>query len=602
MTDGGMAATTYEYSAPYYNPTSVVEAYHSIPRFGHTSVISSLASFDNDEQVDYAVGLVFLASVVLCFFLFWAVALIVFACMGQEQVGFLAGRGFVQPMSKTYGPGDDLGASQYKRPRRVRITFIVCAVCVVVFSILLVTNGLSQVETMQATLMRSNADVRDLTVSGEEIAEQLELVGDAAAPIRDELVGRLRTGFCPGNPSLIEETGYDFDGMAREGIGYLNQLSDFVNNDVAQLRDVLRQINAATEDLSAGLSKYDVSDPAAMAYVIPMIVLTCILAFAVVMAWCQMTHPKVDCVWKWFFLPLFGIAIVFSWVCVGLFGLVTTANSDMCSGGDGDFPSPDGAILEVLRQQGYDNPNSVIFQSITYYTGGCRAPFPFIFLEEYLDELNLAMNSTDVLRNSVDSIGIEELESLCGAEFASLNSLLDDVAEKLVILSDSADLAFDLISCESINPIYVNTFHKAACEESASGLSWVFASLLVISICGMTMLTLRSAMFDAITFEGYGDVADLRLAAQDVNGDGSIGGSREYDLREGRSNSRSRSNPKQSSRRTSSDRWCDDRLGSRTMPSQSASNEQEDDAEQEEWEEESYVYPPIEKLDGRVTA
>ena len=595
-----MAATTY--SAPYYNPTSVVEAYHSIPRFGHTPAISSLASFDNDEQVDYAVGLVFLASVVLCFFTFWAVALIVFACMGQEQVGFLAGRGFVQPMPKTYGPDDDLGVTQYKRPRRVRITFLVCAVCIVVFSILLVTNGLSQVETMQATLMRSNADVQDLTVSGEELAEQLELVGDAAAPIRDELVGRLRTGFCPADPSLIEETGYDFDGMAREGIGYLNQLSDFVNNDVAQLRDVLRRINAATEDLSAGLSKYDVSDPAAMAYVIPMIVLTCILAFAVVMAWCQITHPKVDCVWKWFFLPLFGIAIVFSWVCVGLFGLVTTANSDMCSGGD--FPSPDGTILEVLRQQAYDDPNSVIFQSITYYTGGCRTPFPFIFLGEYLDELNLAMNSTDVLRNSVDSIGIEELESLCGAEFASLNSLLDDVAEKLVILSDSADLAFDLISCESINRIYVDTFHKAACDESASGLSWVFASLLVISICGMTMLTLRSAMFDAITFEGYGDVADLRLAAQDVNGDGSIGGSREYVLREGRSNSRSRSNPKQSSRRASSDRWCDDRLhvGSRTMPSQSASNEQEDDVEQEEWEEESYVYPPIEQLDGRVTA
>ena len=119
MADGGMAATTYMYSAPYYNPTSVVEAYHSIPRFGHTPAISSLASFDNDEQVDYAVGLVFLASVVLCFFLFWAIALIVFACMGQEQVGFLAGRGFVQPMSKTYGPGDDLGASRTQSGRRI---------------------------------------------------------------------------------------------------------------------------------------------------------------------------------------------------------------------------------------------------------------------------------------------------------------------------------------------------------------------------------------------------------------------------------------------------------------------------------------------------
>ena len=287
---------------------------------------------------------------------------------------------------------------------------------------------------------------------------------------------------------------------------------------------------------------------------------------------------------------------------MGLFGLLTTANSDMCSGGE-DFPSPDGTILEVLRQQGYDNPNSIIFQSIAYYTGGCRTPFPFVFLREYLDELNLAMNSTDVLRNSVDSIGIEELEELCGAGFASLNTLLDDVADKLVILTDSADLTFDLISCSNINPIYVNTFHKAACTESASGLSWVFSSLLVISICGMTMLTLRSAMFESITFEGYGDVSDLRLASQDAHGGGSGGGIDNGSRHESRSRSRAGSRPKVSSQRALSDQWYDDDPG-QTMPSQSqsASNYMYEEEEEEEEEEESYVYPPIEEKDSRVTA
>ena len=595
--DGMAMATTY--SAPYYFPTAVTDAFHSIPRFGHTSTISSLASFDNDEQVDYAMGLVFIAAVVLCFFLFWTVTLIVLAVMGQDQVGFFAGKGFIQPVSKKFGTYDDPGAKEYKRPRRVRITFLVCAVCVVVFSILLVTNGLSQVENMQTTLMNSNADVQDLTASGEEIAEQLELVGDSAAPIRDELVGRLQTGFCPANPSLIDETGYDFDSMASDGIEYLNILSDFVNNDVAEMRQALQDINDATEDVSTALSTYDISDDAAMAYVIPIIVLACILAFAVILAWCDISHPKWDCVLKWFFVPLFGIGIIFSWVCVSLFGLLTTANSDMCSGGE-DFPSPDGTILEVLRQQGYDNPNSIIFQSIAYYTGGCRTPFPFIFLRDYLDELSLAMNSTDVLRNSVDSIGIEELEELCGAGFASLNSLLDDVADKLVILSDSADLTFDLISCSNINPIYVNTFHKAACTESASGLSWVFSSLLVISICGMTMLTLRSAMFEAITFEGYGDVSELRLAAQDASGGGGGGIIDNGGRRESKTTSRSRSRSQPSSRRVPSDQWYDEDPG-QTMPSQSQSISNENYQEEEE---ESYVYPPIdlEEKDSRVTA
>jgi len=558
------------YSAPYYTPTSVTQAYHAIPRFGRTSAISSIASFDNTDQTDYAMGLIFITSVVLCFFLFWTVTLFVFACMGPDQVGFLAGRGFVQPVPNNNDTYDDYKHVAYRRPRRVRITFLTCSVLVTLFSILFVTNGLSNVEEMQSTLLKSNSDIRDLTSRGEDIAKQLEIVGDAAAPIRDELVGRLGN-FCPADPSLVQATGYDFDGMAAEGIEYLNILSDFVNNDVSDMRDVLRQINDATNEVSRFINTYDVSDPMAMAFVIPTIVLTMMLVFAVSLAWCRYSPGWLDCALKWAIIPLFGIAIVFSWVCVSLFGLATTANADACSGGNP--PSPDGTIMEILAEQGYDNPDSLVFQAIRYYIEGCRSPFPFAFLGQYLDELGLAMNSTDILRNSVDAIGISELESRCGTDFLTINYLLDDVADKLVVLSDSADLTFDLISCRSINPVYVNTFHKAACEESTSGLSWMFASLLVIAVCGMTMLTLRSAVYEEITLNEYGDMADLQLV-QDGNSDGKSEAA--YNLRSRKSASGSRRSS------TSKDPPPPEQFA-RTMPSQTQSGSGDDD----------YVYPPV---------
>lgn len=183
------------------------------------------------------------------------------------------------------------------------------------------------------------------------------------------------------------------------------------------------------------------------------------------------------------------------------------------------------------------------------------------------------MNSTDLLRNSVDAIGVSELESRCGTEFLTINYLLDDVADKLVVLEDSADRTFDLISCGSINPIYVNTFHKAACAESASGLSWMFASLMVISICGMTMLTLRSAVFEELTLNDYGEMADLQLT-QDGTGDSAAA----YNLRSRKSSSNSNSN----SNSNGNSKSRDPPQAQDTMPSRSQSGSGDD-----------YVYPPV---------
>ena len=184
------------------------------------------------------------------------------------------------------------------------------------------------------------------------------------------------------------------------------------------------------------------------------------------------------------------------------------------------------------------------------------------------------MNSTDLLRNSVDDIGVAELESRCGTEFLTINYLLDDVADKLVVLEDSADRTFDLISCESINPIYVNTFHKALCAESASGLSWMFASLMVISICGMTMLTLRSALFEDITLNDYGEMADLQHMGQADTGNSDAA----YSLRSQKSSSNSKSNSRSTGRDDPPEQSA-----SRTMPSRSQSGSGDDD----------YVYPPV---------
>jgi hypothetical protein len=65
----------------------------------------------------------------------------------------------------------------------------------------------------------------------------------------------------------------------------------------------------------------------------------------------------------------------------------------------------------------------------------------------------------------------------------------------LKLLKEQAVRARDLVKCENINELYVNTFHQAGCTYSVEAMGWIFASSLVISVCGLIMIMLRSAYY-----------------------------------------------------------------------------------------------------------
>ena len=83
----------------------------------------------------------------------------------------------------------------------------------------------------------------------------------------------------------------------------------------------LNDINSATDEVDRYMAM------GAMGYVIPTIILTSLLIFAVILSWCRIQYRYITCFVRWGIVPLFGLAIVFSWVMVSIFGLLTTANS-----------------------------------------------------------------------------------------------------------------------------------------------------------------------------------------------------------------------------------------------------------------------------------
>mmetsp|Transcript_31841 Transcript_31841/g.66259 ORF Transcript_31841/g.66259 Transcript_31841/m.66259 type:complete len:142 (+) Transcript_31841:1541-1966(+) len=75
------------------------------------------------------------------------------------------------------------------------------------------------------------------------------------------------------------------------------------------------------------------------------------------------------------------------------------------------------------------------------------------------------------------------------------------MSDNLKILRDNADMTLDLIKCKNINDLYVNTMHDAACKYSVSALAWIFASALIIAVCGLIMIMLRSAYYPVENLE-----------------------------------------------------------------------------------------------------
>ena len=81
----------------FVQPSRVTILMHSLPRFGHDSNFAKLASGNQDEQIDYVVGIIAGVFFILSLFIFWGAAIVSCKCMGERRVGLLSGRMHLQP-------------------------------------------------------------------------------------------------------------------------------------------------------------------------------------------------------------------------------------------------------------------------------------------------------------------------------------------------------------------------------------------------------------------------------------------------------------------------------------------------------------------------
>ena len=317
-------------------------------------------------------------------------------------------------------------------------------------------------------------------------------MGRSSEDVRDELVSNLGN-FCPNEPNIAQTTGFDFDALAQDAINLLQQLGDFIDTDVANVQDGIDTTHQTTADIEEAVNDIDVHDWQSLLIIIPFVLLPAFMLVGVLMAWFDASIGVVQCLLSWLVLPLFILVTLVGIVACSSTAYLAVANADLCSGGPEN--TPDGTVMEVLRVQNL-NQTGIVFEAVEYYVSQCTTADPWMFVRDYQTQVVDAEQTVRELNTAFEQVTVPRLNLLCGKDFGPLQTLLQTMDGNLNVLNQSATSALRILSCERILPIYTSSVYGATCDYSITGVTWTFASLLVLATMGTIMITLRSAYLD----------------------------------------------------------------------------------------------------------
>jgi len=482
-----------EYEGPKYEFSQSVIDLRRLPRFGYSKDITLLFSSNQEEQASYAAGLIALFVFLLVFFIFWTLTILVFKIMGPGNAGFLSGHHFVVP-----DPAEDV-KNIGKRPFRVRLVFLISAGLLMTYSVLFVTMGLTNVDNTANTMTQSLKQTGKLIINAELIAKSLEEVGNNSVEIRDSAVEQL-DNFCPQNPQIGDMTGVDVMAIANQAKADLTMLSNFIKDGLATLNEALARARVFANNVDNTIAEVQFWGWQMKLLSAGLFVLPSFLVMGVGLVMLDLDLPNYQKFLSYFVMPCFVFVTIIVYIVCAAILPISATNADACTGGGRVHGGPDDTLLTIWRHL-RGNDTGIVFQIAAYYTQRCNPKYyPYGFLSKYLNDLDEAITSTGTIAQAVqDNLGL--LEAQCGRSFDEVVPVVKDMSDNLKILRDNADMTLDLIKCKNINDLYVNTMHDAACKYSVSALAWIFASALIIAVCGLIMIMLRSAYYPVENLE-----------------------------------------------------------------------------------------------------
>ena len=198
------------------------------------------------------------------------------------------------------------------------------------FTVLLVTQGITQFKDSVGTYGDSNEEVQSILQDAKAISISLQSIGQSSIEIRDALTANLGN-FCPGEPNIQTETGINFDELATQAIDQINQLGNFLEGNVGEFQGEIDAALSTSQQVGDTVDQVQANDWESLIFLIPNIILGTFMIMGVALAWFKQSIPAFTCALSWVILPLFFLASSFAFVSSAVVVYFAIANAGMCT-------------------------------------------------------------------------------------------------------------------------------------------------------------------------------------------------------------------------------------------------------------------------------
>eukprot|EP00537_Pseudo-nitzschia_pungens_P005384 CAMPEP_0172359134 /NCGR_PEP_ID=MMETSP1060-20121228/3365_1 /TAXON_ID=37318 /ORGANISM="Pseudo-nitzschia pungens, Strain cf. cingulata" /LENGTH=721 /DNA_ID=CAMNT_0013080639 /DNA_START=295 /DNA_END=2463 /DNA_ORIENTATION=+ len=473
-----------EYYQEVYDAPDVVPKFNGVPRFGHSDEFALLLG---DTPDNYYLGILFLGTLVVTIFVFWAISVCLLKCIGPQHVGFLAGFPFRREGCKSaFG----------------RVVLSVSAWMMIISTIVLITKGLTGLQQLSDTVAMTARDIQLIEKEVQSIVTLLLVVSAKTTPIRDELVDFLKRDICPLEPG--SDTEDQIRSVGEDTYDAMVDLDDFIEGYLTDVEDGVEQMNKFTNRVEGFTDRAQfVNNPKVTAVVFPYFIVPAILMVAVCMGWWDVFSETFYTVLTWGIMPLLVLMTVGAIVAAAALIVAIQSNSDLCVSAG----APEDTILGILNRldleddsgsesKDLNGPSDNFFYDVmVFYTYQCTTPNPWAFLEGHYGDLARGREILGEFIRSIEDTTLEQLSQECGQEYGPIVELLFQLQDLITTLSQTSIRALTLMSCRNIVPLYTTSIYDATCTQAPVSFMWVFSCTVLIAFFGMMCIMFRGAYY-----------------------------------------------------------------------------------------------------------
>lgn len=385
-----------------------------------------------------------------------------------------------------------------KRESRIRVAFLFFAVLSITCVPLLLVFTFAP---LKSTSAKADAQVHKIRDVIGKVQNSVQTAASAANKSIDlvELFPQNVTVVCPliNSRTASAENGLDLESVLQRVQTYKASAARLERNLTAFGTTITKVSNAVDgfESVFNYTESYIWLVPGVL---LGLCTLLSVTLFGVIVAWRQNSNLRLQRTMSYGIMPLFITITISCWIFAIVAGVTTATGSDVCMYGK-NTKSPDLMISALLAESESSN-STYLYRFVQAYTNSCTGENPSEFLTPIASQLEQFIYTLWNQLSLVEATGRNNLVEACGS--SNIDNFLSNVRDLATLLTSilkSVESTQSSLSCENINPMYVEVVHESICSDATSAVAWGFLFFLVIGVCTMCMVTLRAAWRHPVT-------------------------------------------------------------------------------------------------------